>query len=309
MIPLSPCPSAFSPFLSVPSLALPPRAAGPSPARASPSFPEGCKQRRGACCDTRGHLGTPPAPRVGVRSLSAHLLLGAHPALLPPPRRLGLLLGLPHQLLDEPPGDDRQEQGGCRRGWPPVLVTNLGLGEQRWVTGQARGQEPALLVAAGHPAQAGALPSLLLGARLGWGCCGSRSTEKSPERSAQIGAAPEGWHSPCALLCASSPGVATRGTILAATRQEAAPASPQPHAALQVSGQNQPHFPQLFQQQRQHQTLPARLSRQAQITQTRTQTQAERSPEPGGRTQHGEPWGCCSDTPSTEPPGRRSTQA
>lgn len=38
-------------------------------------------------------------------------------------------------------------------------------------------------------------------------------------------------------LCSvpASPGLATGGTILAAARQEAAPASPQPHAALQVA--------------------------------------------------------------------------
>lgn len=157
----------------------------------------------------------------------------------------------------------------------------------------------------------------LVGTRLGQGCCGSRRTEKkSPQRSAQVGAAPEGRHSRSpralpALLCASSPGTATGGTILAAARQEAAPASPQPHAAPQVPpsqapGQNQPHFLQLSQQQHQHQTLrpPARLT-QAGKNHSNQSTQAVKEPRAWG-SQHKEvqrelwgcdPGGCCSDTP------------
>lgn len=85
-----------------------------------------------------GHtFGQGRTPRRCVGFITTHLLLHARLGFLLQLRCLGLLLRLPHELLDEPPGDDRQEQRGGRRGRPPVLVPYLQ--EQRLGYGARRG--------------------------------------------------------------------------------------------------------------------------------------------------------------------------
>lgn len=117
---------------------------------ASPSLaiqPHSCKKkpqapgwgRRRGALQPPGPQGTAlgwgqPAPRQDTQPCAGfsttHLLFHTHLGFLLQFCRLRLLLGLPHELLDEPPRDDRQEQGGGRWGWHPVLVPYLFAGAE-----------------------------------------------------------------------------------------------------------------------------------------------------------------------------------
>lgn len=120
----------------------------------SPSLRDGGWQHRSnpGCClgwetlwagDRQGH---PDSAKQDTRRcmgfIPTHLLFRTCLGFLLQFCRLCLLLSLPHKLLDEPPRDDRQQQGGCGRGRPPVLVPDLFGGAEAGLRVMARGQEP-----------------------------------------------------------------------------------------------------------------------------------------------------------------------
>lgn len=199
--------------------------------------------------------------------------------------------------LMNPPGMTENSSGGADGGGPRsssrIWVWGAQLGHG---AGTGTAAQPVSGSRAGHqhPAQAEALPSTR-GAP-GWvrDAVGAEAPRRKAQREAprlvQPLRAGTAGAQVCCQLCSVPAALAQpqEGTILAAARQAAAPASPQPHAALQAPpcqapGQNQPHFPQLFQQQHQHQTLqpPARLNQAGKSTQIRT-LRLGGSPEPGG---------------------------
>lgn len=230
---------------------------------------------------------TPPAqgrtPWRRVGFLTAHLLFRARLGFLLQFRRLGLLLRLPHELLDEPPGDDRQEQGRGGRGWPPVLVPDLfeeqrlgyGPGSPRQsqprehdssTSGGAEHRGPALLGGGQPGSQASCRLLVRLGAahehQAAWGMLwragGEALRRKAPQRSTEVSAHGQGpgvTGSPRALPALPKAQQLQHGHGRNRPRpqgvQKRLQAWLRPHADLPRAGlqaQTQPRFPQLPQQ-------------------------------------------------------------
>lgn len=80
---------------------------------------------------------------TGHNLLGTHVLFHGGLGFLLQPRLLGLLLGLADELLDEPPRDDREEQGGCRWRGGPVLLPDLFAGAEAGLWGQRGDTSPA----------------------------------------------------------------------------------------------------------------------------------------------------------------------
>lgn len=275
--------------------------------------------------DTWGHLVSGVTQLPGAVGGPSALTSSLVPTLLSFLRRASLAscsVSLTSCLMN-PPGMTESSRGGAEGGGPRSS-SRICVWEHRGVTGTGAQAVSGSRAEHQHPAQAEALPSTRGAPACVRDAVGAEAARRKAQREApglvqpsRAGAA--GAQGRC-QLCASSPGMATAGTIPAAARQAAAPASPQPHAALQPlcarpQGETSPtsrSFSSSSTSIKPCSLLPG-SPRQGK-NHSNQNTQAGREPRARGQTQHK---GGCGDvtpgaaavtTPSSELPGSPSTQ-